>query len=411
MKLALDLRHLSARIMSATLAVIFVLLSVTPAYAATEMSYDDLKSILNEYTQYEDDGVCTTSSENAISLTGSDNQQKGFNFFVNSGLSDIQAAAIIGNMMQESSMNPVSIQGGGTTKDPSRITVGWGLVQWTPGSKVLGVAENYGITGPIYELATQLQIVLAEMKGTSPTGYNNVYGGLININDLAEAVTFFELNYEGAGDIQLENRIQFARDVLEKYGSTGGSTGVAGNCTTIGAINCNGATVTGASPVRQNIVCVAQAELALWRTRQMKPGTDYHKYSHGGTGNWCAWFASWVFNKAGYPISPGSPQGAVPLVSTIAGGDGGTSHSNVPNGFTYHSADGYIPKPGDMAIYQSGMSHVNIVTSVSKSGNSMTIIGGNQDGPSGYTTSKVTSYTRSTAAVDGLSGYVSPNVD
>src|SRR5205823_3502134 len=63
-----------------------------------------------------------TSEDQLVSANG----RTAFEFFVGKGLSDVQAAAIVGNLQQESSINPSSVQPGG----PGR-----GIAQWSTGAR------------------------------------------------------------------------------------------------------------------------------------------------------------------------------------------------------------------------------------------------------------------------------------
>lgn len=154
-------------------------------------------------------------------------------------------------------------------------------------------------------------------------------------------------------------------------------------------------------PVRQKVVTLTQKELGLWESGELSPGDGYHKYSQGRNENWCADFVSWIYDQAGYPLKEGN-EGNVPAVDSVKaiGEEGGK--------FSYHDSSNYTPKPGDMVIQKgSDISHVMLVASVD--GNKMTVIGGNQGGSSGFTTSKVTQYTITGFNVDSIIGYVSPN--
>ena len=148
--------------------------------------------------------------------------------------------------------------------------------------------------------------------------------------------------------------------------------------------------------VTEKIIALAEKELKLWNSGRMKPGTDFHKYSQGRTENWCADFASWIYNKARYPLtsSPGGNESSVDGIREI--GERGDK-------FVWHDARGYTPKPGDIQVQKgSGVSHVSIVVAVN--GNKIEKIGGNQSGNGGPTTSKVTKDNWMQSTV----GYVSP---
>src|SRR5262245_13829644 len=70
-----------------------------------------------------EDGVATGESEGALTS----NQKTAYNFFISKGLEPYQAAAIVGNLIQESSVSPSSYQYGG---GPGR-----GIAQWSAGGR------------------------------------------------------------------------------------------------------------------------------------------------------------------------------------------------------------------------------------------------------------------------------------
>jgi hypothetical protein len=413
----------------AIIVVLCLVSAVTPTTVSALTNAQ--KNLLNSGVHYFDiagtdcsTGGDSATATSAVNLTGKDNVQKAYNFFKNNGLSDIQAAAVVGNFMQESSLNPTIREIGGNSNDPSSADPkGYGIAQWTPGSRLPGIAKANNVSGPIYELGTQLSIVIAEMHGTAPTSYKDVYSGLKKIDNLAQAVEFFRANYEAG---TMGKRQEFAQGVLKDFGGTAGGSGggaVVGidapsGCTSTGAVNCsnpdtssNADTSTGAlSSIRQNVVCLTQAEYKLWESGKMKPGTtDFYKYSQKRDEDWCADFASWIYNQAGYPID-NTKEGNVPAVMSIK------QIGEKNDKFVYHSANGYTPIPGDLAIHiyygkndQITGHHVNIVMSVNKNKHSMIVIGGNQAGTStANTSSKVSENVYSSFTSEGVVGFVSP---
>ncbi len=166
-----------------------------------------------------------------------------------------------------------------------------------------------------------------------------------------------------------------------------------------GGINQICSNINGTS--REKIVQLAQQELELWQTGQLQPGTGNLKYSQGRHEDWCADFASWVYNQAGIPLKPRN-EGNIPTVEEIR-------QIGIAGG-RYHEKEGYTPLPGDLVIRKNGESHVNIVISVN--GDSMVTIGGNQSSgrpgqADSFNFSKVTQYTNQLSD-RGISGYVSP---
>ncbi len=164
---------------------------------------------------------------------------------------------------------------------------------------------------------------------------------------------------------------------------TTSTTQTCSGTSTTTSVDCNGAVpagTAGLSQTRQEIVCIAQNQLALWKSKPGYASADFPyaakgflPYSQGRYEEWCADFSSWVYNQAGKPLqSPDWNISYVPNIQAI----GGTG------GFVWHPAgSGYTPVPGDLAIH--GSAHVNIY--VSYANGQATYIGGDQgnNGPYG----------------------------
>ncbi|HUC95917.1 MAG TPA: CHAP domain-containing protein [Candidatus Saccharimonadia bacterium] len=174
-------------------------------------------------------------------------------------------------------------------------------------------------------------------------------------------------------------------------------------------ISCNNTSPTTASSsqlsqIRQNVVCIATNELKEHWSGNLTPQDKqyYLTYTQGRPEEWCADFASWVYNEAKYPLQGGGSW-SIPAVATIQ------SIGEANQNFHWHAAGtGYIPKPGDLAIH--GGSHVNIVVAVN--GMAVTYIGGDQgSGPYGGSDSgSVVSYDNEVGYYNaGITGYVSPD--
>lgn len=372
--------------------------------------------ILYFNTQYcTSDGTSSTTS--SVTLVGKDNIEKAMNFFVSHKLTSMQAAAIIGNMMQESGLRPNAV---------NPTSGAYGIAQWL-GGRLNNLKNKEGAN--YKTLGGQLDFLWYEVTQGSEVPFHAL-DAVKSASSLADAVTQWELKFERAGtaEANIPNRIRFANAALKLYGtgtsgSAGGTTDTgsasdttstsSGGCdSTLTSIDCSSnatssdsgaqspSSTTGA--VRAKVVCIAEHELALYNNKTMKAGTDFHKYSEGRNENWCADFMSWVYNQAGYPLANPWNVPAVVTVQSI-GQKGGK--------FQYHDAGSYSPKPGDMIIHLSGESHVNMVDKVQNG--KMTELGGNQHGGGGYPNNLVTSYTISGSkdnifTSDGITGYVSP---
>jgi hypothetical protein len=176
---------------------------------------------------------------------------------------------------------------------------------------------------------------------------------------------------------------------------TGGSSGSGGadssaSCSGGGSVNCDNpsSNTTGLSPVRTQVVCLAQQELAAWKAGK---GGDISKY-HGHAGEWCADFVSWLYKQANYPLSPDN-DGDVGYTGAVW--DIGQQNQN----FHAHPVgSGYTPKPGDIIIH-NGFVHTDMVAGFNNG--TLDIISGNWG-------NKVDTYSTTIAGSD-IMGFVSPD--
>jgi Ricin-type beta-trefoil lectin domain/CHAP domain len=105
------------------------------------------------------------------------------------------------------------------------------------------------------------------------------------------------------------------------------------------------------------VACSAVREWINWQSNPNGHLALLNTY----TGNapyeeWCADFVSYIYKEAGYPFSNGN----------YGGWDENIASQIQNQGFTYHSANGYIPKPGDVAFFDYPGGHVEIVVSGGK---------------------------------------------
>ncbi|HEX4774466.1 MAG TPA: phage tail tip lysozyme [Candidatus Saccharimonadales bacterium] len=184
--------------------------------------------------------ACTAGAiDSSSALVGNNNVQKAWNFFKSQGLNDAQTAGILGNLQDESGQNidpEINQNGSGDSQTQPKTggADGWGIAQWTyPSQDFDQLIKQYKISGPGNELATQLNLVLAQMKDVSPTGVKDTFSAIKQINDPGQAAAFFDTNFEGGvsgGRVQNATTLYGQRGQLnQSSGSTGGSTG--GNAT------------------------------------------------------------------------------------------------------------------------------------------------------------------------------------
>jgi hypothetical protein len=123
----------------------------------------------------------------------SSNRDYVWNYLIENGFTDEQAAGIMGNLRQEHGFQ----------------TSGDGLAQWMGGRK----ARLMRMKNP-YSLSTQLNfLVKVELAGN----YSHVKRLLKNSDTVAEATTIFCNRYERPGIPAMSKRLAYARQVYEIY--------------------------------------------------------------------------------------------------------------------------------------------------------------------------------------------------
>ena len=151
----------------------------------------------------------------------SNNAHTAFNFFVSKGLTKDQAAGIVGNLMQESSVSPTIEQYGG---GPGR-----GIAQWSAGGRwdtsrndnVATYAADHGESR--WTLNTQLNFIWYEL-----TTYGYGYSELRAATSVSSATVVFQDKYEICGNCVQSTRISYAEQALADFG--GGSTSSGKGC-------------------------------------------------------------------------------------------------------------------------------------------------------------------------------------
>jgi Phage tail lysozyme len=160
------------------------------------------------------DGESVSQRDDQI-VTENANDKIAFDYFVGKGLTDVQTAGIVGNLDQESSMDPTIWQIGG---GPGR-----GIAQWSAGGRwdtsyhdnVKWYAAEHGAS--IYSLDLQLDFIWYEL---TEIGYG--YSELRAEKTVDGAEGAFQDHYEICGTCDASNRIAHADAALSDFG--GGSS-------------------------------------------------------------------------------------------------------------------------------------------------------------------------------------------
>jgi len=431
-------------ILSTSLSVAVVLFAASPAAATNSI---DQQTNLTPAQRAQDanlgifyiDNPCspntaTTTSGSLPTVTGTDNYATAIEFFMSKKLTFVQAVGIVANFEGESDMNPKAQEDGPSDTSPyPKNGVGFGIAQWTFTTRqqpLVDLAKQENVLPNT--LPVQLQYSWTELT----TGYaSSTLNPLKSATTLADATSIVTTNYEAPLDLQsgIATRTEYANQIAKKYASlaNGTSTGVGtttttsctGSSTTTADCNTSNSTTAGLSPLREQIVCLTETELAAWEpnykngpTTGSFTDTRYLTYSRGAVQTWCADFASWIYDQAGDPLEkPNWDVSYVPNMVILAEKSG--------SGFTWHPiGDGYTPQPGDLVDHDNG-GHVNIVISVSGKNPTM-MIGGDQTNPNygesgtvygnhtidGQTVDKPSTSVVSEDTYTGdISGYISPN--
>ncbi len=159
-------------------------------------------------------GYCTPDYPEA-DFSGNSNAEIAYHFLRSQGLTREAAVAVLGNLKQESGIDPNQCQSGG----PGR-----GICQWEEGGRFEDLKSFAEIKGKQWNsLEVQLEFMWQEFIGGEATCafiLNRDYGGLENFKratDIAWAVEAFEKSFERAGNPMMERRIQYADEFYKQF--------------------------------------------------------------------------------------------------------------------------------------------------------------------------------------------------
>jgi hypothetical protein len=157
-----------------------------------------------------------TGTVRAAGMTAFPNDQTVYDYFRGQGFTDFQAAGIVGNLDQESGIDPtISQQNGG----PGR-----GIAQWSaggrwdtdPGDNLMAFAAMEGASPTA--LQTQLDFIMFELTMFPNYGLATLKAS----TNVTDATTDFELDFEGcaiASECDGPSRINYAMSILAAYGN------------------------------------------------------------------------------------------------------------------------------------------------------------------------------------------------
>jgi hypothetical protein len=140
------------------------------------------------------------------------NDQTAFDYFVGKGLTSFQAAGIVGNLDQESGVDPSAVQSGG----PGR-----GIAQWSVGGRwdtdandnATWYAAQQGQS--VWSLQLQLDFIWYELTHVPSDGLS----ALRATTNVTDATVAFQTDFEGCGTCVQSQRVAYAQAVLAAYGA------------------------------------------------------------------------------------------------------------------------------------------------------------------------------------------------
>lgn len=149
-------------------------------------------------------------------------EHTAYEFFVGKGLKGFQAAGIVGNLQQESDVDPTAIEYGG---GPGR-----GIAQWSTGGRwnsdyhdnMVWYASTHGLNE--WSLTPQLDFIWYELENDPGYGLSELRAS----TSVTQATVVFEERFEGCGTCDQSNRISYAEAVLRAYGGSSGGGGGGG---------------------------------------------------------------------------------------------------------------------------------------------------------------------------------------
>lgn len=170
-------------------------------------------------------GGVNSLEEDAGALSG--NEAVVAEYLLDKGLDEVQVAAIIGNMVQESGVNPAAV---------NRSSGAYGLCQWLGGRQdaLFALCDERGV--PHSDINAQLdffweEFTMARSGGWSNRSRYNDFMACTEDSQLETAVTIFARYFErcGEGEMNLPHRLSEAQRVLDAMRTGGGAVASIGD--------------------------------------------------------------------------------------------------------------------------------------------------------------------------------------
>lgn len=171
----------------------------------------------NNILFYNEDARECTSTEIAAS---GDNAGNIFNFLLAKGLNDLQSAAVVGNLMQESSLQPNAL---------NKSSGAYGIAQWLGGRKDALLEKSFyheSDPDPSLELQVQLDYLWEELQGSESGSYTALTTA--TTTDPGELAVIFGEAFERYGPDEEGKRAEYATKYYEEFKGSVASDGECG---------------------------------------------------------------------------------------------------------------------------------------------------------------------------------------
>ena len=351
-----------------------------------------------------------------MGLTGKNNEEKIWNFFIGKGLSKAGAAGLMGNLFAESALNPKNLQNSyekklGHTDDSYtaavdngsynnfvRDSAGYGLAQWTYWSRKQNMLEFARAAGKsIGDLEMQLDFLFKELS----EGYKSVLTVLKTATTVKAASDSVLLNYERPADQSntvKTKRAGYGQSYYDKYAGTASKPGNGGTNTMTG------------NNLRQKVCDIINGWVGATKgsTKHLEILDIYNGYTPLARGYkmqvsdaYCATTVSAAYIKSGIAEYTGTECGVQKYVE-IAQKKG-----------IWTENDAHVPGLGDACVYDwddSGVGdntgagdHIGIVTQVSGKASFVVTEGNMSGGKVGNRTMQVNG--------NYIRGFITPDFD
>lgn len=265
-------------------------------------------------------GIATNGTVTSGGTVTSDGTLEGntkavYEFLINNGYSSVAAAAACGNLMWES--------GGGSSgiklNAVESTGEGVGMVQWSFGRKTafINYCKSKGETWPNQNVQLQCEFMLKELNegqwsfaGTSfgyPSSMNVPLSTFKTSTNIDAATGYWCACFERCyyKDAHLSTRIQYAKQVLQKYGSSSASTRTSAKAAArtvanskFKTYNLSDSELKGIARLcqqEQGSVIGASAEASLMANRFELHGAPYSSlYSYVKNSGWFAKASYWM---------------------------------------------------------------------------------------------------------------------